>query len=146
MKTRHKRLALVGAALALLALASWLILSAFKDNMVFFYTPSEVLKGAAANGRSVRVGGLVEAGSLQRQGDGLTVRFAVTDLAQRVPVTYRGMLPDLFKEGKGAVVQGSLGADGVLIATEVLAKHDENYMPPEAAYALEQAAKQKDTK
>ena len=146
MKTRHKRLALVGAALALLALASWLILSAFKDNMVFFYTPTEVLKGAAANGRSVRVGGLVEAGSLQRQGDGLTVRFAVTDLAQRVPVTYRGMLPDLFKEGKGAVVQGSLGADGVLIATEVLAKHDENYMPPEAAYALEQAAKQKDAK
>ncbi len=146
MKTRHKRLALVGGALALLALASWLILSAFKDNMVFFYTPTEVLKGAAANGRSVRVGGLVEAGSLQRQADGLTVRFAVTDLAQRVSVTYRGMLPDLFKEGKGAVVQGAMGADGVLVATEVLAKHDENYMPPEAAYALEQAAKKKDAK
>ncbi len=146
MKTRHKRLALVGGALALLALAAWLILSAFKDNMVFFYTPTEVLKGAAANGRSVRVGGLVEAGSVQRLGDGMSVRFAVTDLAQRVPVTYRGMLPDLFKEGKGAVVQGKLGADGVFVASEVLAKHDENYMPPEAAYALEQAAKQKDAK
>lgn len=143
MKTRHKRLLLVGAALGLLALASWLILSAFKDNMVFFYTPTEVLGGAAGQGRSVRVGGLVEAGSLQRQGDGLTVRFAVTDLARRVPVTYRGMLPDLFKEGKGAVVQGKLGADGVFVADEVLAKHDENYMPPEAAYALEQAAKKK---
>lgn len=139
MKTRYKRLILVGAGLAALALASWLILSAFQKNLVFFFTPTQVLKGEAPHGRSFRMGGLVESGSLQRQPDGVTVKFIVTDTAQRIPVTYRGILPDLFKEGKGVVSQGKLGQDGVFIAEEVLAKHDENYMPPDAAYALKKA-------
>ncbi len=143
MKARHKRLTLVAAALVLLGLAAWLIVGALRQNMVFFYTPTEVLGGVAGQGRSVRVGGLVEAGSLRRQADGMSVQFAVTDLKHKVAVRYRGILPDLFKEGKGAVVQGRLGADGWFLADEVLAKHDENYMPPEAAYALEQAAKAK---
>ena len=145
MKPRHKRLALVAAGLALLALAAWLIGSAFRQNLVFSITPSEVRKGAALD-RSVKMGGLVEAGSLRRHPDGLTVEFVITDLAQRVPVRYRGILPDLFKEGKGAVVQGRLAPDGVFAAEEVLAKHDENYMPPDAAYALQQAAALKDNK
>lgn len=139
MKPRHKRLALVGAGLALLALAAWLISSAFQKNLVFSVTPTEVLLQSPAGARSVRMGGLVEAGSLKRAADGLTVDFIVTDLAQRVPVRYTGMLPDLFKEGKGAVVQGKL-VNGVFLADEVLAKHDENYMPPDAAHALKQAA------
>jgi cytochrome c-type biogenesis protein CcmE len=141
MKPRQKRLALVGAGLALLALAAWLISSAFKENLVFSVTPTQVLQ-SPAGARSVRMGGLVEAGSLRRGADGLTVDFIITDLAQRVPVRYTGMLPDLFKEGKGAVVQGKLNAGGVFIADEVLAKHDENYMPPDAAHALKQAAEQ----
>lgn len=140
MKPRHKRLALVGAGLTLLALAAWLISSAFQKNLVFSVTPTEVLQSHAGE-RSVRMGGLVEAGSLKRGADGLTVDFIITDLAQRVPVRYKGMLPDLFKEGKGAVVQGKL-TDGVFLADEVLAKHDENYMPPDAARALKQAAEQ----
>lgn len=135
MKPRQKRFALVGAGLALLALAAWLISSAFQKNLVFSVTPTEVL-ASADRARNLRMGGLVEKGSLRRDGDGVTVDFIVTDLARRVPVRYSGILPDLFKEGKGAVVQGRLNADGVFIATEVLAKHDENYMPPEAAYAL----------
>jgi len=141
MKPRHKRLALVGAGLTLLALAAWLISSAFQKNLVFSVTPTEVLQSHAGD-RSVRMGGLVEAGSLKRAADGLTVDFIITDLAQRVPVRYKGMLPDLFKEGKGAVVQGKLSAGGVFLADEVLAKHDENYMPPDAAHALKQAAEQ----
>lgn len=140
MKPRHKRLALVGAGLTLLALAAWLISSAFQKNLVFSVTPTEVLQSHAGE-RSVRMGGLVEAGSLKRGADGLTVDFIITDLAQRVPVRYNGMLPDLFKEGKGAVVQGKL-TNGVFLADEVLAKHDENYMPPDAARALKQAAEQ----
>jgi cytochrome c-type biogenesis protein CcmE len=139
MKTRHKRLMLVAAGLATLALAAWLILSAFQKNLVFFFTPSQVLKGEAPHGRSFRMGGLVESGSLQREPDGITAKFIVTDLAQRIPVVYRGILPDLFKEGKGVVAQGKLGQDGVFAADEVLAKHDENYMPPDAAYALKMA-------
>jgi len=139
MKTRHKRLILVAAGLATLALAAWLILSAFQKNLVFFFTPSQVLKGEAPHGRAFRMGGLVEAGSLKRLPDGVTVNFIVTDTAQRIPVVYRGILPDLFKEGKGVVSQGKLGQDGVFSADEVLAKHDENYMPPDAAYALKKA-------
>jgi cytochrome c-type biogenesis protein CcmE len=143
MKTRHKRFILVAAGLAALGLAAWLILSAFQKNMVFFFTPSQVLKGEAPQGRSFRIGGMVESGSLQRQPDGITVKFVVTDMAQRIPAVYRGILPDLFKEGKGVVAQGKLGPDGIFAADEVLAKHDENYMPPEAAYAMEAAKETK---
>ena len=139
MKTRHKRLILVSTGLATLGLAAWLVLSAFNQNMVFFFTPTQVLAGEAPQGRSFRIGGMVEVGSIQRQPDGVTVNFVVTDSAQKIPVSYRGILPDLFKEDKGVVAQGKLGADGRFVADEVLAKHDENYMPPEAAYALEQA-------
>ena len=143
MKARHKRLLLVAGALAMLGLGAALVLSAFEKNLVFFFTPTQVLAGEAPAGRSFRVGGLVEAGSLQRRGDGITVSFRVTDTAQRVQVVYRGALPDLFKEGKGVVAQGRLTQDQLFIAEEVLAKHDENYMPPEAAYALEKAAQPK---
>lgn len=139
MKARHQRLILIGLGLAALGLAAWLVLSAFQKNLVFFFTPTQALAGEAPKGRAFRLGGLVEAGSLRRQLDGVSVRFTVTDTARRVPVLYRGILPDLFKEGKGVVSQGRLGADGVFTADEVLAKHDENYMPPDAAYALKQA-------
>jgi len=141
MKARHKRLALLAAALALLGLSAALVLSAFQKNLVFFFTPTQVAAGEAPPQRSFRIGGMVEAGSLARQADGLTVSFVVTDTVQRVPVSYRGALPDLFKEGKGVVAQGRLSSARVFVADEVLAKHDENYMPPEAAYALESAAK-----
>jgi cytochrome c-type biogenesis protein CcmE len=136
MKTRHKRLILVLTGLMLLGLGAWLVLSAFEKNLVFFFTPSQVVAGQAPHNRSFRIGGMVEKGSLQRQADGVTVSFWVTDTVQRVRVHYRGMLPDLFKEGKGVVAQGKLGQDSAFTADEVLAKHDENYMPPEAAYAL----------
>ena len=139
MKTRYKRLMLVSAGLATLALAAWLVMSAFQKNLVFFFTPSQVFKGEAPQGRSFRIGGMVESGSIERQADGITVKFVVTDMAQRIPAVYRGILPDLFKEGKGVVAQGKLGSDGVFAADDVLAKHDENYMPPEAAYAMEKA-------
>lgn len=141
MKPRSKRLLLVGGAVALLVGAVALVLTAFQQNLVFFHTPSEVAEGKAPVGRAFRVGGMVEAGSVKREADGLTVRFAITDTAKVIPVSYRGTLPDLFQEGKGAVVQGSLGPDGLFAATEVLAKHDENYMPVEAQYALDQAHK-----
>lgn len=139
MTPRHKRLMLAGVVLGGAAVAVTLVLNAFNSNMVFFYSPSDVLKQQAPKDRTFRLGGLVEAGSVKRQSDGVTVRFAVTDTAQVIPVEYRGILPDLFKEGKGVVAQGSLGADGVFTATEVLAKHDENYMPPEAAEAVKKA-------
>ena len=139
MKARHKRLALIIVGVALVALAASLILNAFRSNMVFFFTPTQVMKGEAPKSGSFRIGGLVEAGSLKRDADGLTVHFVVTDTVQRTPVTYQGILPDLFKEGKGVVAQGKLGADGGFVASDVLAKHDENYMPPEAAAALKQA-------
>ena len=141
MKTRHKRLILVSAGLGTLALAAWLVLSAFQQNMVFFFTPTQVFAGEAPKGRSFRIGGMVEEGSIKRQADGVTVAFVVTDTAQKIPVTYKGILPDLFKEGKGVVAQGKLDAAGQFTADEVLAKHDENYMPPEAAYAVDQANK-----
>ncbi len=145
MKPRSKRLMLVGGGVALLVAAIALVLSAFQQNLVFFHTPTEVAEGKAPLGKTFRVGGMVEDGSIRRAGDGLTVSFAITDTAKVIPVTYRGTLPDLFKEGKGAVVQGRLEADGVFHATEVLAKHDENYMPPEAAHAVEQASKAAET-
>lgn len=136
MKTRHKRLALVATGLAVLGVAAWLILSAFQKNLVFFFTPTQVLSGEAPHGRSFRVGGMVEKGSLVHQPDGLTWTFVVSDTAKKIPVSYKGILPDLFKEGKGVVAEGKLGSDNVFAAEQVLAKHDENYMPPDAAYAL----------
>lgn len=139
MKARQKRLALLAFGLAALSLAAWLVLSAFQKNLVFFFTPTQVLSGEAPHGRSFRVGGMVESGSLRRHPDGITVSFTVTDFAQRVDVNYRGILPDLFKEGKGVVAQGKLDAGNIFVADQVLAKHDEKYMPPDAAYALKQA-------
>ena len=139
MKPRQKRFALIGLGLVALAVAAALVLNAFQSNLVFFYTPTQAANGEVPQGRSFRIGGMVEAGSLKREGDGLTVHFIVTDMAKRVPVTYKGILPDLFKEGKGAVAQGQLVAGGTFVASEVLAKHDENYMPPEAADALAKA-------
>lgn len=139
MKPRSKRLVLLGGAVALLVGAVALVLTAFQQNLVFFHTPSEVAEGKAPVERAFRIGGLVEEGSIAREPDGYTVRFAITDTAQAIPVTYRGSLPSMFQEGKGAVVQGKLGADGLFQASEVLAKHDENYMPVEAQYAIDQA-------
>jgi cytochrome c-type biogenesis protein CcmE len=136
MTRRQQRLLLLATALAALALAAWLVLSAFRKNLVFFYTPTQVLAGEAPHNRSFRLGGMVEAASLKRDADGVGVSFVVTDTGRSLPVRYRGILPDLFKEGKGVVAQGKLDADHRFVADEVLAKHDENYMPPEAAYAL----------
>ena len=141
MKPRHKRIALIVAGLAVLGIAATLVLNAFQSNLVFFFTPTQVAAHEAPQNRNFRIGGLVEKGSVQRQADGVTVRFVVTDTAKNVTVIYKGILPDLFKEGKGVVAQGKLGADGVFTASEVLAKHDENYMPPEAADAVERANK-----
>ena len=134
-------MAIIAAGLAALGVAAALVLDAFQSNLVFFFSPSQVMANEAPKGKTFRIGGMVEAGSLKRQDDGLTVRFRVTDTAHTVPVVYTGILPDLFKEGKGVVAQGRLGRDGVFEASEVLAKHDENYMPPQAAHALEQAQK-----
>jgi len=139
MKPRHKRFIFIGLGLLALAGASMLILNAFQKNLVFFYTPTAVANGEVPKGQGFRIGGMVEDGSLKRENDGLTVHFVVTDTAKSVPVTYKGILPDLFKEGKGAVAQGQLAADGTFVASEVLAKHDENYMPPEAAEAMAKA-------
>jgi len=141
MKPRTRRFAWIAAGLAALAAAAALVLNAFQSNLVFFFTPTQVASREAPQGRAFRIGGLVEAGSLKRDPDSLTVRFRVTDTAQTIPVSYTGLLPDLFKEGKGVVAQGTLGPDGVFHATEVLAKHDENYMPPEAKAAVESAHK-----
>jgi cytochrome c-type biogenesis protein CcmE len=143
MKPRHKRLAFILVGLAGVAVAATLVLNAFRSNIVFAYSPSEIAAGKVPQDRSFRLGGLVEKGSLQRENDGLTVHFAVTDLAQTVKVTYKGILPDLFKEGTSAVSLGKMGPDGVFYAEEVLAKHDEKYMPPEVAKALEEAKKAK---
>ena len=136
MKPRHKRIALIVGGLAVLGVAATLVLNAFQSNLLFFFSPSQILSGEAPRGRSFRMGGLVEEGSIKRQPDNVTVSFIVTDTAQKVRVNYRGILPDLFREGKVVVTQGKLGPDGVFLADEVLAKHDENYMPPDAAYAL----------
>ena len=139
MKPRTKRALAIVSGLAALGIASALVLNAFNSNLVFFFSPTQVLAHEAPRDRSFRIGGLVEEGSLQREPTGLTIHFVVTDLAKQVPVTYTGLLPDLFKEGKGVVAQGKLGSDGVFRAEQVLAKHDENYMPPEAAEALKKA-------
>ena len=141
MKPRHKRFAAVAAGLALLAVAAALVLNAFQSNLVFFFSPSQIAAGEAPRDRAFRIGGLVQVGSLKRGQEGLAVHFVVTDTAHSIAVTYSGILPDLFREGKGVVAQGKVGPDGVFRASEVLAKHDENYMPPEAAHALEQAQK-----
>jgi cytochrome c-type biogenesis protein CcmE len=146
MKARTRRLGWIIAALAVLGVAVALVLNAFQSNLVFFFSPSQVAAHEAPQGRAFRIGGLVETGSLQREPNSLTVHFRVTDTAQTVPVSYTGMLPDLFKEGKGVVAQGTLTADGTFHATEVLAKHDENYMPPAAADAVKKAHEQMSTK
>ena len=138
MKPRHKRFLLIGGALAVLAIATALVLNAFQSNLVFFFTPTQVFKGEAPKNRVFRVGGMVKEASLKRMG--MSATFVVTDTAQDIAVTYTGMLPDLFKEGRGVVAQGKLDANGQFVASEVLAKHDENYMPPEAKHALDQAA------
>jgi cytochrome c-type biogenesis protein CcmE len=136
MKTRHKRLAIAGVGLAGTAAIAALVLNAFEENLVFFYSPTQVVANEAPQQRTFRVGGLVEEGSVRREG--VQVNFVITDTARTVPVRYEGILPDLFKEGKGVVAQGQMQG-GVFVAREVLAKHDENYMPPEAAEALEKA-------
>ena len=146
MKPRTRRLGWIIGALAALGIAAALVLNAFRSNLVFFFTPTQIAAREAPQGRPFRVGGLVEAGSLAREPNSLTVRFRVTDTAQTIPVTYTGLLPDLFKEGKGVVAQGTLGPDGVFRASEVLAKHDENYMPPAAADAVKQAHEAMSTK
>jgi cytochrome c-type biogenesis protein CcmE len=141
VKPRTRRFAWIAAGLAALGVAATLVLNAFQSNLIFFFSPSQVAAKEAPQGRAFRIGGLVEPGSLVREPNSLTVRFRVTDTAQTIPVTYTGLLPDLFKEGKGVVAQGSIGPDGVFHATEVLAKHDENYMPPEAKGAVDTARK-----
>ncbi len=141
MKPRYKRFAMIAAGVAAIAIAIGLVLNAFRSNLVFFFTPTQVAAHEAPTGRNFRIGGLVQEGSLQRQPDGISVRFLVTDTAKTIPVVYTGILPDLFREGKGVVAQGKLGPDGVFNADQVLAKHDENYMPPEAADAVQRAHK-----
>jgi cytochrome c-type biogenesis protein CcmE len=143
MKARHRRFVWIGAGVVVLGIAAALVLNVFRSNLVFFFTPSQVAANEAPKGRPFRIGGLVESGSLKRMPNSVDVTFIVTDTAQRVPVVYSGLLPDLFKEGKGVVAQGTLGPDGRFHATEVLAKHDENYMPPEASAAIDAAHKNK---
>jgi cytochrome c-type biogenesis protein CcmE len=137
MKPRHKRLGIIAGIVVAVGVAVGLVLNAFQSNLVFFYSPSQIVAKEAPVARTFRLGGLVKEGSVKR--DGTQVHFAVTDTAQTIPVQYTGILPDLFKEGKGVVAQGQLRNDGVFVAREVLAKHDENYMPPEAAEALKRA-------
>ncbi len=143
MKPRHKRFAIIGGGLASIAIATALVLNALDSNIALYVTPSEVAAGKAPQGKAFRIGGMVKEGSIKR--DGVKVAFVITDTAKDIPVSYSGILPDLFKEGKGAVIQGRLGSDGAFTATEVLAKHDENYMPPEAQHALDQAKKAEKT-
>jgi cytochrome c-type biogenesis protein CcmE len=144
VKPRNKRLIAIVGGLVALGVATALVLKALEGNLTLFVTPSDVAANKAPQGRAFRIGGMVEKGSLKR--DGVEVRFVVTDTAKTIPVVYRGALPDLFREGKGVVAQGTLGADGVFQAREVLAKHDENYMPPDAAHAVEKAQKTLQTK
>ena len=141
MKPRHKRAAIIVGGLAALGVAAALILNAFQSNLVFFFTPTQIASGEAPQNRAFRIGGMVKNESLKR--DGLTVHFVVTDNARDVNVRYTGILPDLFREGRGVVAQGKLGNDGHFLASEVLAKHDENYMPPEAQAAMDQAKAKK---
>ena len=137
MKARHQRFLIITLGVVALTVAGMFVLKAFQSNLVFFFTPTQVSQGEAPKGRAFRVGGMVKEGSLKK--DGENVQFVVTDFAHDVPVTYKGMLPDLFKEGKGVVAQGKLADDNQFSASEVLAKHDENYMPPEAKHALDKA-------
>jgi cytochrome c-type biogenesis protein CcmE len=137
MKPRTLRFLWIVAALAVLGAAAFFVLNAFQSNLVFFFTPTQIHQGQAPQGRTFRVGGMVLEGSLKREGE--VIHFVVTDTAQQVPVTFNGLLPDLFKEGRGVVAQGKLNDDGMFVASEVLAKHDENYMPPEAQHAIDQA-------
>ena len=130
MKSRHKKLLAIGLSLVGIGIVAALVLNAFRSNLVFFFSPTQVAQGEAPKERTFRIGGLVEEGSVQRQADGVTVHFSVTDTAHTIPVVYKGILPDLFKEGKGVVAEGKLGGDGQFTAEQVLAKHDENYMPP----------------
>jgi cytochrome c-type biogenesis protein CcmE len=139
VKPRHRRGLMILGGLAALAITAALVLSAFQQNLVFFFTPTQIAANEAPLGRTFRVGGMVERGSVKRQADGVTVQFIVTDTAKGIPVVYRGQLPDLFREGKGVVTQGRLGPDGIFHANEILAKHDENYTPPEAAEAVKKA-------
>jgi len=143
MKQRHKRLALVFGGLATLAVVATFILKAANSNMQFFFSPSDVVAHKAPKNAAFRLGGLVKKGSLIRENDGLTVHFLVTDNAQTVKVTYKGILPDLFREGQGVVTEGRFNDAGQFIASEVLAKHDEKYMPPEVADALKKAKQAK---
>ena len=139
MKSRHKKLALIGGALAVVGIIAALVLNALNSNIALFISPTDVIAGKAPQGKLFRIGGLVKEGSVAREADGVTVRFVVTDTDNEITVNYKGILPDLFKDGKGAVCQGRIGADGQFVATEVLAKHDENYMPPEAKDAIDKA-------
>ncbi|MBL8429547.1 MAG: cytochrome c maturation protein CcmE [Dechloromonas sp.] len=139
MKSRHKKLALIGGALAIIGIIAALVLNALNSNIALYITPTDVAAGKAPKDTLFRIGGLVKEGSISRQADGVTISFAITDTEKEIPVAYKGILPDLFKEGKGAVAQGKLNAEGTFMATEVLAKHDENYMPPEAAKAVDDA-------
>src|SRR5436190_4897322 len=139
MKKRHKRVVFIFACLAAIAAATWLVLGAFRNNLVFFFSPTQIATREAPVGKTFRIGGLVQDGTLKRDSDGLTVHFTVTDTANSIPVVYKGILPDLFKEGRGCVAQGRVGSDGTFYADQIMAKHDENYMPPEAARALDQA-------
>src|SRR6188474_3131914 len=139
MKRRHKRITFILVGLVGLGIATYLVASAFRNNLVFFFSPTQVVAKEAPINRTFRIGGLVQEGTLKRDSDGLTVRFTVTDTAESIPVVYKGILPDLFKEGRGCVAQGKLSSDGVFQADQVLAKHDENYMPPEAGQAIDKA-------
>src|SRR6266480_33599 len=139
MKKRHKRIVFIFACLAAIGLATWFVLGAFRNNLVFFFSPTQIATKEAPVGKTFRIGGLVQDGTLKRDNDGLTIRFTVTDTANTIPVVYKGILPDLFKEGRGCVAQGHVASDGVFYADQIMAKHDENYMPPEAARALDQA-------
>ena len=138
MKPRSQRLIWIVLGIALLAAAAGFVLNAFQSNLVFFFTPTQVAQGEAPKNKMFRAGGMVKEGSLER--DGHQVRFVITDTAHEVSVRFEGLLPDLFKEGRGVVAQGKLNEEGVFMASEVLAKHDENYMPPEAQHAMDQAA------
>ena len=138
MTRKRRRLYVVGLGMLGLFAAAALVLTAFQENLVFFYSPSDLTEKTVPAGRPIRLGGLVEEGSIERR-DGLTVHFRVTDLSQSTPVVYEGLLPDLFREGQGVVTEGTLGPDGVFVAREVLAKHDETYMPPEVVEALKKS-------
>jgi cytochrome c-type biogenesis protein CcmE len=146
MKSRHKKLALIGGALAVLGIIAALVLNALNSNIALYISPTDVAAGKAPVDKIFRLGGMVKEGSISRQADGVTIAFVITDTEQDIPVNYKGILPDLFKEGKGAVAQGKMTPAGTFAANEVLAKHDENYMPPEAAKALDDAQARADSK